>query len=70
MGDWTPIRIRSLRERLGQTQAEFADTLGYGAPKRISELERGVRDPSGPAKKLLDYLDAHGLLRGTADDEA
>lgn len=55
--DWTGKRIRNLRERLGLTQTEMAERLGYTSYVMVSNLERGVRDPSGPAQKLLDVLE-------------
>ena len=54
---WTPENIRSLRKRLGMTQQELGDFLGYSQPQiRISELERGERNPSGAVQRLLDML--------------
>ena len=60
--DWTPERIRALRKRLGLTQDEFAEAMGYGSNSRISELENGKVEPTGPVAKLLDHLDSHGVL--------
>ena len=54
---WTGERIRELRERLGLTQAQFAERLGYSSYVMISYLERGEREPSGPVQKLLDVLE-------------
>ena len=54
---WTPAQIKALRDKLGWTQAEMGEQLGYGAPKvRVSELERGVRKPSGPVRRHLDRM--------------
>ena len=56
---WTPQIIRALRSHLGETQAAFGVRLGYGetgANVRVSELERGVQDPSGPLVPLLDCI--------------
>jgi len=36
----TPDEFRTIRLRLGFTQAELAEFLGYGLPLRISEFER------------------------------
>lgn len=36
----TPTEFRTIREKLGFTQAELAAFLGYGSPMRISEFER------------------------------
>jgi transcriptional regulator with XRE-family HTH domain len=60
--EWTPERIKALRKRLGLDQAEFADLLGYGASQRVSELEKGKRGATGPTARLLDYVDAYGVL--------
>ena len=71
--DWTPEKIKDLRARLGMTQGEFAEAMGYGSNTRVSELENGRREPSGPASRLLDHLDARGALptdSGTTDMEA
>lgn len=35
--------FKELRKRLGMTQADLAEALGYGARTRISELESGAR---------------------------
>lgn len=37
----TPTELRTARETLGLTQAEFADALGLGAQARISHMENG-----------------------------
>lgn len=58
----TPAEITALREQLGLLQAEFALISGYGAASRISEIERGVRQPSGPAIRLFRLLRAHPEL--------
>lgn len=55
----TPAEITALRTHLGLDQAEMAAVSGYGAASRISELERGVRQPSGPAIRLFRLLRAH-----------
>lgn len=52
--------IRALRERANLSQAAFARflnlTTGY-----VSQLERGVRKPSGPALTLLNVIRRKGL---------
>jgi len=47
-----PAEIKALRLALGMTQAEMAAKLGYGSWVRVSELERGKRNP-GPAVRIL-----------------
>ncbi len=52
--------IRSLREKANLSQAAFARflnlTTGY-----VSQLERGVKKPSGPALTLLNVIRRKGL---------
>lgn len=52
--------IRALREKANLSQAAFARflnlTTGY-----ISQLERGVKKPSGPALTLLNVIRRKGL---------
>jgi putative transcriptional regulator len=52
--------IRSLRERANLSQAAFARylnlTVGY-----ISQLERGVKQPKGPALALFNVIRRKGL---------
>ena len=56
----TGEEIRSLRERARLSQAVFARylnlTVGY-----VSQLERGVKQPSGPALVLLDLIRRKGV---------
>ena len=55
-----PERIRSLREREGASQAVFARYLGV-ATATLSQWERGVRRPEGPALRLMGLAERHGL---------
>ncbi len=52
--------IRALRERANLSQAVFARylnlTVGY-----VSQLERGVKQPKGPALALLNVIKRKGL---------
>ena len=52
--------IRSLREQAHLSQAVFARylnlTVGY-----VSQLERGVKQPSGPALALLNVIRRKGI---------
>lgn len=56
----TPKQIRSLRERANLSQAAFARylnlTTGY-----ISQLERGAKQPKGPALALLNVIKRRGV---------
>jgi putative transcriptional regulator len=55
-----PAEIRALRERANMSQAVFARllnvTTGY-----VSQLERGVRRPTGPALALLNVIKRKGV---------
>ena len=59
---WNPESIRALRKRLGYTQDEFAEALGYSRKQSVSDLENGKMEPSGPALRLLDHLEQRGDL--------
>jgi putative transcriptional regulator len=52
--------IRTLRERAHLSQAAFARylnlTVGY-----VSQLERGIKQPKGPALALLNVIRRKGL---------
>ena len=54
---WTPEQIRALRKKLGLTQAELAQRLGYERRQTITDLEGGEYTPSGPVRRLLDVLE-------------
>lgn len=56
----TPAEIKQHRETLGLTQAQIAPLLGYSATQRVSEIERGTRNPSDAAAQLLQaYLNGY-----------
>jgi putative transcriptional regulator len=54
------IEIRTLREQANLSQAAFARylnlTVGY-----VSQLERGIKQPKGPALALLNVIRRKGL---------
>lgn len=56
----TGTEIRILRERANMSQAVFARylnlTVGY-----VSQLERGIKKPSGPALVLFDLIRRKGM---------
>lgn len=61
-GKIKPVRVREtdvvvLRKRLGLTQARFADIFGVNL-KTIRNWEQGIRRPEGPARILLQVIDA------------
>lgn len=59
----TPItgsEIKKLRERENVSQSIFAIYLNV-SKNLISDWERGVKKPDGPALKLLTIVQRHGL---------
>jgi len=52
---WNAAGIRSLRERLGLTQAELAAELGV-RQQTVSEWETGRYAPRGAAARLLSIV--------------
>jgi putative transcriptional regulator len=56
----TPGQIRTMRERANMSQAVFASclnvTTGY-----LSQLERGAKQPTGPALALLNVIKRKGI---------
>jgi putative transcriptional regulator len=61
--------IRIMREQAHMSQAAFARvlnlTVGY-----VSQLERGVRKPTGPALSLLNIIRCKGVEAILIDDVA
>jgi len=58
--DVTPAQFREARNTLGLTQSQAAAMLGYGSDARISEIERGKREPGASVVRLLSaYLDGY-----------
>jgi len=55
-----PGAIKALRERERASQAVLARYLGV-ATATLSQWERGLRKPDGPALRLLSLIDRHGL---------
>jgi putative transcriptional regulator len=56
----TPEDIRALRERENVSQPVFASYLNVSR-NLVSDWERGKRKPGGPALKLLNVIQKHGL---------
>lgn len=52
--------IRSLRERANMSQAAFARSLNLSVGY-ISQLERGTKQPKGPALALLNVIRRKGV---------
>jgi transcriptional regulator with XRE-family HTH domain len=56
----SPGKIRAARRSLGLTQAQLAAMLGYARSDRVSEIERGIEQPSAAVRRLLQaYLDGY-----------
>ncbi len=55
-----PGEIRSLRERAHMSQAVFARNLNL-SPGYVSQLERGVKLPTGAALALLNVIRRKGI---------
>lgn len=56
----SPEEIRAIREKARLSQAVFARTLNLTAGY-VSQLERGVKRPTGPALVLLDLMRRKGV---------
>ena len=56
----TPEAIRSLRECANMSQAVFAQRLNL-TPGYISQLERGVKRPTGATLVLLNAIQRKGI---------
>jgi DNA-binding transcriptional regulator YiaG len=57
---WTPERIESLRKGRDQSQTDFGldlmDTTPGYAQRRVSDLERGEREPTAAERRTLDRM--------------
>jgi DNA-binding transcriptional regulator YiaG len=51
----TPRQLREFRQRLGLTQAEFADCISV-APNTVARWERGELGMRASTEKLLEIL--------------
>ena len=50
--------VRSIRERIGLSQSEFARLFGVSV-RTLQDWEHGRRAPSGPARALLTIAQKH-----------
>jgi putative transcriptional regulator len=50
-----PRNVKSLRQRLGLSQQQFADRYGFSV-ETIRNYEQGHRRPVGPARVLLQVI--------------
>lgn len=55
-----PERIRALRERENLSQPVFALYLNV-SKNLVSDWERGVKKPGGPALRLLTVIEKNGI---------
>ena len=64
-GEYSPAAVVKLRKKMGMSQALFADLVGVSRVL-VQSWERGVRDPSPMACRLLDTIrrDPAGWLAG------
>jgi len=64
-GKYPPAKVKALRIRLGLRQPDFAGLLGVSTIL-VQSWERGVREPSPLARRLLDVVsrDPAGWLDG------
>ena len=51
----TPTEIKSLRKKTGLNTKDFGALIGVKA-KTVESWEQGVRNPSGPARKMLESM--------------
>jgi putative transcriptional regulator len=58
--DLAPEEIRALRQREQVSQPVFARYLNV-SKNIVSDWERGIKRPSGPALRLLHVIRKHGL---------
>lgn len=65
---WTAEKIKGLRTKYGETQAQFAERVGVSV-QAVRYWEQGHGRPIGPAEKLLDRL-AEDLADGRVKDLA
>ena len=50
--EYAPVDIKAIRQRLNQSQAEFARMIGVSVGT-LRNWEQGRRQPEGPARALL-----------------
>ncbi len=54
--DWTPERIRALRQKMGLSQREFAKQINV-RQATVSDWETGKHPPTGAVLVLFDMLE-------------
>lgn len=50
--EFAPVDVKAIRQRLGQSQSEFARMIGVSV-STLQNWEQGRRRPEGPARALL-----------------
>jgi putative transcriptional regulator len=55
---YPPYLIREIRQTLSVSQGTFAEMLGVSA-SAVRAWEQGKREPSGPARRLLQLAELH-----------
>ena len=66
-GEYPPAAVRKLRDAMGMSQATFAQVIGVSRIL-VQSWERGVRDPSALACRLLDTISAEPIgVAGTTE---
>ncbi len=58
--EFDPLNIKRLREKLNQSQAEFALMIGVSV-STLQNWEQGRRKPEGPARALLQVASQNPL---------
>jgi len=56
--EWTPEKLKQLRDQLGLSHAEMGDMLGVSMTQ-VYRLEAGTRRISPTISRLLDYIGKH-----------
>ena len=60
-----PVNVKSIREKTGLTQQEFAQSFGFSL-STLRNWEQGAREPNGSARVLLKLIenDPRYMLEG------
>jgi putative transcriptional regulator len=56
--EFNPVDVKAIRQRLGQSQSEFAHMIGVSVAT-LQNWEQGRRRPEGPARALLKVAAAN-----------
>jgi putative transcriptional regulator len=59
--EYTGQKIKEIRERENVSQPVFAHYLAV-SKNLVSDWERGVKKPGGPARRLLSIIEHRGLV--------